>query len=62
MNKIHIEGLVLSVFSLGIVIGISIYLLLEYMDTNFILEVIYIIGVIFIWRNTVFKKLDSVYF
>ena len=62
MNKKHIEGLVLSVVSLGIVIGISIYLLLKYMDTNFVLEVIYFVIVIFIWRNTVFQKLDSVYF
>ena len=62
MNKKHIEGLVLSVFSLGMVIGISLYLLLKYMDTNFVLEVIYITGVIFLWRNTVFKKLDSIYF
>ena len=62
MTKKHIEGLVLSVVSLGIVINITIYLLLKYMDTNFVLDVIYIIGVIFIWRNTIFKKLDSVYF
>jgi len=62
MNKKHIEGLLLSVLSLGIVIGISLYPLLKYMDTNFVLEVIYFVIVIFIWRNTVYNKLDTVYF